>query len=85
MRIELIEDYPGEIVARGPELAHALADQLTFSKGHSNGGRYQSPADFQVGTLWTLHGRMAEIGRRRLARLISDVETVVGGAHGDRD
>lgn len=85
MRIELIEDYPGELVARGPELAHALADQLTFSKALGRGGRYQSPADFQVGTLWKLHERMTEIGRRRLTRMISDVEKVVGGAHGDRD
>lgn len=80
MRVEIIEDYPGEILARGPELAYTLAEQLTFAKAHGKGGRYQSPADFQVPTLWALHGRMTAIGRARIERMTGAALALVGGA-----
>lgn len=83
MIVSFTEDYPGELAERDPtELAEAVVAQLRFSKGHGSAG-YKSPADFQSARLWTLHGSMAEVGRRRLDRLKGDVLGMLEGIGGE--
>lgn len=74
MRVDLREDYPGELAGRSEEeLAVAIVAELRIVKSQT-APAYRSPADFQARALWDLHERMTALGRQRLERLRAAVD-----------
>lgn len=77
MKVDLLEDYPGELTGRPvDEIAASIAASVEFAKGGAAVG-YRSPADFTAAALWDVHARMSSVGRAHLSALAAAVDAVV--------
>lgn len=76
MRLDLHEDYAGELAEIGDGLERAVLAELRLSKARGDG--YRSPEDFQSQALRDYHRRALQAGRRRLRAMRRDANEVLG-------